>query len=423
MKGIRITRPRGVSDVFPNATPAWQELDLRFRRLFHGFGFGEVRTPMFEHTDLFLRGVGADTDIVAKEMYSFADRAGRSLTLRPEATAGVVRAYLEGGLSAAPQPVKLYYVNAPMFRYDRPAVDRYRQFHQSGAELFGASGPAADAEVIALAHALIREFGLGQAEVCINSIGCSTCRPAYRQTLLEYYRPHIATMCADCQSRYERNPLRLLDCKVPADASLATGAPSAIDSLCRDCAEHFSQVQMLLSAAGVAYQVDPGIVRGLDYYTRTVFEVVAGTAGSLCGGGRYDGLVEALGGPPTPAVGFAVGVERLLSAMERAGVKMPKAEAPEVFLAAEGETQRLSAFRLAAALRGEGLTVETDLMDRGLRAQLRHAARLGVPYVAVLTDPAEAGVIALRDMRRGTQATVRPNEIAPIVRVGGSQPH
>lgn len=423
MKGIRITRPRGVSDVFPNVTPAWQELDRRFRPVFHSFGFGEVRTPIFEHTDLFLRGVGTDTDIVAKEMYSFADRAERSLTLRPEATAGVVRAYLEGGLSAAPQPVKLYYIHAPMFRYDRPAVDRYRQFHQTGAELFGASAPAADAEVVTLAHALIQASGLRQAEVRINSIGCSTCRPTYRQTLLEYYRPHVAAMCGDCQSRYERNPLRLLDCKVPADAALAKAAPSAIDSLCSDCNEHFSKVQWLLTAAAVPHRVDPSIVRGLDYYTRTVFEVVVGTAGALCGGGRYDGLVETLGGPPTPAVGFAIGVERLLAAMERTGVAMPSVESPDVFVAVESETQRARAFGLTTALRDQGFAVETDLMDRGLRAQLRHADRLGVPYVAVLTDSTETGGIALRDMRHGTQTTVHPNELASIVRQGHPEPH
>lgn len=422
MKGARIPKPRGVADILPDMAGAWQVLDATFRLQFRRYGFGEVRTPIFEQTDLFLRGVGEDTDIVAKEMYSFSDRAGRSLTLRPEGTAGVARAYLEGGLSAAPQPVKMFYSSAPMFRYDRPAVDRYRQFHQTGAEIFSAAAPAADAEMIALAHALLAAAGLGEAEVRLNSVGCSACRPVYRQRLLDYYRPHIDGMCADCRSRYERNPLRLLDCKVPSDAALAEGAPTASDSLCADCAAHFSAVGNLLSAAAVPFRVDPGIVRGLDYYTRTVFEVVAGDAGALCGGGRYDGLVEALGGPPTPAVGFAIGIERLLAAMGRAGTGIPGSESLDLFIAFEQESRQSDAFRLAALLRREGLAVETDLMGRSLRAQLRHADRLGTRFVAVLPDNATHGLLTLRDMRTGAETDVRHEDLVAFVRTHGASP-
>jgi histidyl-tRNA synthetase len=407
MSEPRVVRPRGVEDVLPDEAAAWQRLEAVARELFRRFGFREIRTPIFEHTDLFLRGVGEDTDIVSKEMYTFVDRAGRSLTLRPEATAGVVRAFLEGGLQAAPQPVKLFYAAAPMFRYDRPAVGRYRQFHQTGVEVLGAAAPAADAEVVALAHAFLREAGVPNPLVRLNSIGCPVCRPRYRERLLAYYAPHADELCPDCRVRLARNPLRLLDCKVPEDARLAAGAPRAVDALCADCAAHFAGVQELLRAASVPFALDPGIVRGLDYYTRTVFEVVGEETGALLGGGRYDGLVETLGGPPTPAVGFALGMERLLAVLRRAGSAPEGKGGPDAFVASAEAAYAVQAFRLAARLRAAGFAAESDLVGRGLRAQLRHADRLGARFALVLGEgEAQQGMVSVRDMRTGAQQAV-----------------
>jgi histidyl-tRNA synthetase len=414
MSGVRVARPRGTEDLLPAAAEALRRLDDAFRAVFRLYGFREIRTPLFEHTDLFLRGVGEDTDVVAKEMYSFADRAGRSLTLRPEGTAGVVRAYLDGGLQAAPQPVKLFYSAAPMFRYDRPAEGRYRQFHQAGVELLGTPEPAADAETVALAAALLTAAGMTGVGIHLNSIGCPVCRPVYRQRLLEYYRPHVAGMCADCQARYGRNPLRLLDCKVPADAALAAGAPRAVDTLCAACAEHFQRVQQLLSAAGVPWELDHGIVRGLDYYTRTVFEAVGGAEGTLCGGGRYDGLVETLGGPATPAVGFALGMERLLAALARAGLAPAQASAPEAFVVGEDPA---AAFVLAQRLRAQGIAVEADLSARSARAQMRQADRLGARVAILLGGPSAApDTLTLRDLRSGAQQVVPADRVAEWLR-------
>ncbi len=414
---MKVARPRGVDDLLPDAAGAWQRLDMLARSVCHRFGFHEIRTPVFEHTDLFLRGVGEDTDIVAKEMYTFPDRAGRSLTLRPEGTAGVVRAYLEGGLQAAPQPIKLFYASAPMFRYDRPAVGRYRQFHQTGVEVFGAASPAADAEVITLAHALFAEAGLTQAEVRLNSVGCPTCRPRYRERLLAYYRPHIDNLCADCRVRYERNPLRLLDCKVPSCARLAAGAPTVSEYLCEGCAAHFATLRELLSTADVPFTADPGIVRGLDYYTRTVFEVVSGDAGALCGGGRYDGLVETLGGPSVPAVGFAIGIERLLDALARAGGRAEPGEGPCVFVVCAGEGLLADTLRLTSRLRAAGVSAEFDLLGRGVRAQMKHADRIRARFVMVLgEEEAERRVVAIRDMRTGVQEDVAADAVAEWVK-------
>ncbi len=417
-------RPRGTNDILPREAAHWRAVEAAVHLLCRRFAFGEIRTPLFEYTELFQRGVGEDTDIVEKEMYTFYDRANppRSLTLRPEGTAAVVRAYLENRLDAGPQPVKLYYVASPMFRYDRPQAGRYRQFHQAGAEVFGAADPAADAEVIALAHGLFTELGLLGIEVRLNSIGCPGCRPAYRERLREYYRPHLAEACPECRRRFERNPLRLIDCKKDACRLLAAGAPPVIASLCPACAEHFTSVQGYLAVLGVPFAVDPGIVRGLDYYTRTVFEVVHGGLGaqsSLCGGGRYDGLVETLGGPPTPAVGFAVGMERLLLTMEKEGVLPPAGEGLDVFVTCAGEaagTVRRAAFALLARLRAAGLAAEMDLAGRSFKAQMKHAGRLGARFVAIVgEDEVARDVVGLREMAAGTQVEVPAGEVAERV--------
>jgi histidyl-tRNA synthetase len=412
MSSPRLAAPRGMPDILPPEVAQWRRVEAIARQVFSQAGFQEIRTPLVEATELFLRGVGEATDIVDKEMYTFVDRGGRSVTLRPEGTAGVVRAYLEHGMYAGPQPTKLSYVSAPMFRYDRPEAGRYRQFFQTGVEVLGAASPTADAEVVATAHRLIVEAGLGEATVRLNSVGDDACRPRYREALLAYYRPHLKELCPDCQVRYHRNPLRLLDCKEASCAPLVAAAPSILDALCSDCRAHLEGVEELLQAAGVPFQVDPRIVRGLDYYTRTVFEVVHPRLGAVCGGGRYDGLVEQLGGPPTPAVGFALGMERLLLALREAGVEVPS-PSPTVFLVCAAPELRPQAFALLTRWRAAGVWAEMDLADRSLRAQMRHADRLGVRYVAVYgPSEAQAGAITVREMATGTQ-TALPLDEAP----------
>ncbi len=413
-------RPRGTNDILPGDASRWRAVESVIHRTAARYGYGEVRTPLFEHTELFQRGVGDDTDIVEKEMYTFLDRGRRSLTLRPEGTAAVVRAYLEGGLAAGSQPVKLYYVSSPMFRYDRPQAGRYRQFHQAGVEVFGTAEPSADAEVIALAVDIFAALGLRGLEVRLNSLGCPACRAAYRDRLRDYFRPRLDQACEDCRRRFDRNPLRLLDCKV--DRALAAGAPAMTEHLCDDCTRHFRAVQSYLRALGVRCAIDPGIVRGLDYYTRTVFEVVhpgLGAQSSLCGGGRYDGLVEALGGPPTSAVGFAIGMERLLLALEAEGVTLPKPAGPDVFVAAAGEATRGEAMALTARLRREGLSAETDLCGRSLKAQMKHAGRLGAAFAVVVGEEELArGAVVLRDMARGEQENVEIDRLAERIAAG-----
>lgn len=416
-------RPRGTNDILPDEAARWRHVESLYRRTFLCAGYGEIRTPVFEHTELFQRGVGADTDIVEKEMYSFTDRGGRSVTLRPEGTAPVVRAYLEHGLHGQPQPIKLFYVSSPMFRYDRPQAGRYRQFHQAGAEVFGAADPAADAEVIALAAGFFRALGLRGFSVRLNSIGCPGCRPAYRERLRTYYAPHLGAVCDDCRRRFEQNPLRLLDCK--RDRALAAGAPSVLEHLCGDCASHFRAVQEYLHDLGVDFVLDPGIVRGLDYYTRTVFEVVHGQLGaqsSLCGGGRYDGLVEACGGPPTPAVGFALGMERLLLTLQQEGVALPVSGGLDVFVAiaggaGEADQARRAAAVLVARLRAEGVSADMDLAGRSLKAQMRYAAKYPARFVAIMGEEELArGTVALRDMERGTQEELSLGAVVERVR-------
>lgn len=412
-----IKRPRGTNDLLPAEAARWRAVESRFHRLARLHGYGEVRTPIFEHAELFQRSVGEETDIVEKEMYVFVDRAGRRLALRPEGTAAVVRAYLEAGLSAAPLPVKLYYVSSPMFRYDRPEAGRYRQFHQAGVEVLGSADPAADAEVVALAAELLRDLGLDGVEVRLNSIGCPACRPAYRERLRAYYRSRLGELCPDCRQRFDANPLRLLDCKV--DRGPAEAAPPIAESLCDECTRHFRALQTYLEALGVAWVPDPRLVRGLDYYTRTVFEVThrgLGAQTSLCGGGRYDGLVAALGGPPTPAVGFAVGLERLLLALAAEGREPAAAAPPAVFVAAAGEGARAAALALAARLRRAGLAAEADLCGRSLRAQLKHADRLGASWAVLMgEEELRRGTATVRDLARGEQEEVPLDQVAAVL--------
>jgi histidyl-tRNA synthetase len=395
-----ISAPRGTRDVYPPESARWNRLEADCRDIAQRFGYGEIRTPIFEATELFRRGVGETTDIVEKEMYTFLDKAGRSMTLRPELTAGVVRALLEHKLLAQGAQ-RLYYIG-PFFRYERPQAGRYRQAHQFGVECFGAPGAEADAEVIQIAAMLIARYGIGEATLNINSVGDPTCRPGYREALLAHFRPHAAELSADSQRRLERNPLRILDSKDPQDAPFVATAPTMLEHLCDDCRAHFDALRRYLDALGLAYVVNPRIVRGLDYYTRTVFEFVSGAIGAqatVCGGGRYDGLVQELGGPPTPGVGFGLGLERFLMVVEKiAGEQAPPRRGIQAIALGEAARERLIA--IVGALRERSAEPAfADWQDRKLTAHFKTADRNNARWAVILGDQELAlDQIVLRDL-------------------------
>lgn len=411
--------PKGCKDVLPSQAYQWQYLEAKAREIAGAYAFKEIRTPVFEHTELFSRGVGDTTDIVNKEMYTFLDKGGRSVTLRPEGTAGVARAFLEHGLAGSALPFKAYYIISA-FRYERPQAGRLREFHQFGCELYGAAGAAADAEVISLADAFLKSLGLKKVELRINSIGCKHCRARYHQALKEYFAPHIGEMCEDCRARFEKNPMRILDCKVEGCKKIARGAPRMLDYLCDDCRAHFEQVKSLLTEAGIAYTVDASIVRGLDYYSRTVFEFVsdaAGAQGTVLGGGRYDTLLEQMDGKPVPAVGFAAGMERLLLVMEAENCMPPADTGAMCYLAGMDAPSREKAFLLAQKLRGEGIPCETDLMDRSVKAQFKYADKTGARFVAVLGERELAeGAAEVKDLRTSASERVNFGELADYIK-------
>jgi len=395
----RLAAPRGTHDVLPPRSADWNRLEARAREIAERFGYGEIRTPTFEATELFVRGVGETTDIVEKEMYTFTDKGGRSMTLRPEWTAPVVRAVLEHSLLAQGAQ-RLYYIGS-FFRYERPQAGRYREAHQFGIECFGFAGPEADVEVIGIATELIGSYGLSGVTVRLNSVGDEVCRPRYREALLAHFRPHRAELSADSQARLERNPLRILDSKAPADLPFVATAPALLDTLCDACGEHFTGVRRYLDALGIAYAVDPRIVRGLDYYTRTVFEITStalGAQSTVCGGGRYDGLVASLGGPPTPAVGFGLGLERFLMMVDAAGGAgaVPRRGIQAIGL---GVAARARLVPIVAALRSRKTPVFIDYGDRKLTAQFKTADRNGARWALILgDDELAAGEIVLRDL-------------------------
>lgn len=380
--------PRGTNDILASDSYKWQYIEERARDLCRRFGYGEIRTPTFEHTELFLRGVGDTTDVVEKQMYTFEDKGNRSITLRPEGTASAARAYIEHNLGAQPLPVKLFYL-IPCFRYEKPQAGRLREFHQFGVEVFGSQAPTVDAEIISLAMLFLSELGLQELALNINSIGCPECRKAYNEVLIAYFKEHYDELCDTCKSRLERNPLRILDCKSPVCGALAKKAPKLIEYLCGECREHFDAVKTALDGMGIAYTVDPDIVRGLDYYTKTVFEITSNDIGSqsaVCGGGRYDGLIEELGGAPTPGIGFALGMERLLMVMEQKGLSFGEAELPKLFVANIGAAADAYAETLVYNLRKNGISCEKDRMGRSLKAQMKYADKSGYKYVVVLGD-------------------------------------
>ena len=402
-----IQKIKGTMDILPEETVLFRQLERVMREEAERYGFGEIRTPTIEWTDLFVRGVGDTTDVVQKEMYSFPDRdESRSISLRPEGTASVVRALIENGKCNDTMPQKYYYL-INCFRHEKPQAGRSREFFQFGAEMFGAATPVADGTVIALAAAVLRRLGLRQVSLHINSIGCRHCRPAYRAALVEHFSRHADQLCDTCRTRLERNPLRLLDCKNPSCATLAATAPRTVDFLCPDCAAHFGSLRSVLDRMEIPHTVDPGIVRGLDYYTRTVFEFVSseiGAQGTVCGGGRYDGLLEELGGKPMPACGFGMGIERLLLLMEAQGVPFPEPKKCDVYLVSMGEEAGLKAAALAEQLREEGLSAQFDTVGRGLKAQMKYADKIGAAYTVVLGDAElESRRVNLKNMRDGTQ--------------------
>ncbi len=401
--------PRGTQDVLPADSHKWQYIEQTALAVARDFGYRELRTPVFEHTELFHRSVGETTDVVQKEMYTFTDKGDRSITLRPEGTAGAARALLEHGLHTEALPVKICYLTS-CYRYEKPQAGRLREFHQFGIECFGAERPQADAEVIALAHTLLNTLGVTGVKLHLNSIGCPACRAKYHAALKAYFEENIDTLCGTCRDRLDRNPMRILDCKSPVCHELAAKAPVMLDYLCDDCAAHFEQVKTCLTAANMPFEIDPHIVRGLDYYTRTVFEFVSDALGSqavVCGGGRYDGLIDELGGTHLPSLGFGMGLERLLMILEAKEANMPAPPRPELYLAPMGDKAVAACFDMAVRLREGGVSVETDLVGRGLKAQMKYADKIGARYTIVVGDnELETGSARLKDMETGEQTDV-----------------
>ncbi|WP_062049771.1 histidine--tRNA ligase [Bacillus sp. JCM 19034] len=409
---MNINYPRGTQDILPGDVELWQYIEAKAKEVCRTYHYKEIRTPIFEHTELFQRGVGDTTDIVQKEMYTFTDRGDRSLTLRPEGTAGVARSFVQHKMFGQPnQPIKLYY-QGPMFRYERPQSGRMRQFVQFGVEAIGSADPAIDAEVLALAMSIYEELGLTDVKLILNSLGDQTSRQAHRQALIDHFKPHIAEFCEDCQSRLEKNPLRILDCKKDRDHPLMQTAPSIIEHLNEESRTYFEKVRSLLDQLGIRYEVDPTLVRGLDYYYHTAFEIMAdgegfGAITTLCGGGRYTGLVEDLGGPSTPGIGFAFSIERLIMALQAKGLDKPEAEQLDCFIVALGEKAKDQATSLLYELRKAGISCDKDYLDRKLKAQFKAADRYQARYTAILGEnELDQGIINVKEMETGEQKAV-----------------
>ncbi len=419
MASSQFQAPRGTQDILPEDAPYWTYVELETRRQARLANYGEIRTPTFEETAVFARGVGVGTDVVDNEMYTFQDKGGDSMTLRPEATAGIVRAYLQRSLGGRPQPVKLFtFLNA--FRYDRPQKGRFREFHQIDFEAIGEADPLVDAELVGLQQRLYSALGLRNLSLQINSIGDANCRPAYVKRLAEYFREHLSGLCEDCRRRLETNPLRLLDEKRPECQAVLDGAPHSADHLCADCRAHFEGWVDHLETADITYTVNPRLVRGLDYYTRSVWEVwppVQGAQSTVGGGGRYDGLAEQLGGKQTPGVGFATGVERIILELKDQGISVPGAEGPCVYFAHQSERGKRQAFRLAERLRSAGLSADVAYGDRKLGKQLSGADRAGAQLAVILGEDELANqTVTLKDLRSGEQRTIPEDRLLAELR-------
>ena len=414
---MAIQIPRGTQDILPGTVEKWQYIEAKAKEICQLYNYKEIRTPIFESTELFLRGVGETTDVVQKEMYTFEDRGGRSLTLRPEGTASTVRSFVDNKMFGSPnQPTKLYYVG-PMFRYERPQAGRFRQFVQFGVEALGSNDPSIDAEVIALAVELYKSLGLKNLKVVINSLGDKESRQAHREALIQHFQPRIEEFCGDCQGRLEKNPLRILDCKKDRDHELMATAPSILDYLNEESKDYFDKVVAYLSALGIQYEIDPNLVRGLDYYYHTAFEIMSTSEGfgaitTLCGGGRYNGLVQEIGGPETPGIGFALSIERLISAMEAEKVDFPIEEAIDCYVVALGEKAKESAVKLLFDLRKAGIVAEKDYQDKKLKAQFKAADRLKSRYTIVFgEDEISKGVVSIKEMETGVQQEVAYKDV------------
>ncbi|MCD6506735.1 histidine--tRNA ligase [Candidatus Poribacteria bacterium] len=414
---MRVKAVRGTRDITPGEMAKWRYVEEVARDIFRRYGYREIRTPTFEHTELFIKGTGETTDIVEKEMYTFTDKGGRSITLRPEGTPAIVRACLENGLLSSLPVLKLAYIGQ-MFRYDRPQAGRYREFWQIGVEAFGSDNPAIDAEVTQLAYQLMKEVGLKGLSLDINSIGCNRCRPRYVEHLREFGRRHIDRLCGKCADRLDRNPLRILDCKEERCRIATKEAPVILDYLCDECRSHFDGLKRYLEELDVPYSVNPRIVRGLDYYTRTVFEITAeglGAQNAVVGGGRYDYLVEQMGGKPTPALGFAAGLDRIIASLDAQGFRFPIAEGIDCFVAVIDEAFG-DALRLTDKLRSEGLSVEMEFRGRSLRAQMKTADKLKARFVAIVGgEEMKEGKVALRNMETGEQTDVPFDQVARVL--------
>lgn len=407
--------PKGTKDVLPKDIYKWNYVENTFKEICKRYGYGEIRTPVFEHTELFKRGVGETTDIVQKEMYTFEDHGGRSISLRPEGTASVVRAFIENNQYAETQPTKYSY-DISCYRYENTQAGRLREFHQFGVECFGTPSMIADAEIISLAKDFLDAVGIKDLELRINSVGCPTCRAKYREALRDYFRPHLEELCDTCKIRFETNPMRIIDCKSPKDKELAKGAPSILDYLCEDCNESFETLKKYLDLSGVDYVVDPTIVRGLDYYTKTAFEFISdsiGAQGTVCGGGRYDNLIKEIGDQDLPGVGFGLGIERLLMLMDSQGVEIPKESGMDALIVTMGEEAKLKGIALAAQLRREGLNVDMDSLERNMKGQLKFANRRGYSYALVIGDnELEKGICQVKDMVNSTNEDISFDDLS-----------
>ena len=416
-----IKKPRGTEDVLPGQSEIRRLIEQTAHEVCRRYGYKEIRTPVFEDTALFSRGVGDTTDVVQKEMYTFEDKGGRSITLRPEGTASLARSYIENSLYANPQPTKLYYLIS-CYRYEKPQSGRLREFHQFGTECYGADDPSADSEVITLALDFLKALGVKGLTLNINSIGCPECKPAYNEKLRNYFAERADELCGTCRDRLEKNPMRILDCKSPVCQEIAQGAPKMLDHLCDDCREHFEKLKGYLDALGVEYTVDPDIVRGLDYYTKTVFEITSddlGAQSAVCGGGRYNGLIEELGGKPTPGIGFALGIERIMMILKSRGISLGEPETPDIFIAAIGEKADMAAQKLVYSLRDLGAHAERDLCLRSVKAQMKYANKLNAKFSIVLgDDEIDSGRAAVKNMSTGEtlECGLEPGEIFDIIK-------
>jgi histidyl-tRNA synthetase len=401
--------PKGTQDLLPSEAYKWHYVENLFRTICMEAGYKEIRTPVFEHTELFERGVGDTTDIVQKEMYTFKDKGNRSITLKAEGTAPAVRAFVEHGIYNDAMPIKMYYIT-PVLRYEKPQAGRLRQHHQFGVEAFGSPGPTTDAEVINLAMELYNRLGIKNLDLNINSIGCPECRENYNKLLMEYLGSKLSQLCPTCNDRYHKNPMRIIDCKEEKCRQLTADVPLMLDHICPDCSEHFDKLKQLLTAMDIPFKVNPKIVRGLDYYNKTAFEVIYGGIGAqdtVCGGGRYDGLVQTCGGPSIPAVGFGMGIERLLLTLESQGIEIPKPQEPTLYIAPMGQNALIKALAITAKLRSKGVSADCDHMGRSLKAQMKYANKTGFRYTVVLgDDEITRGEAKIKNMAEGSEEVV-----------------